>query len=102
MRLAIERRESSLFDDRIGQIAAFTSQENGFSTNDVERATHPRREVCGSGVKSRTNGMPVPSNASSSYEGQLMTSRMTPTIKVAAAIISDASGVKSAVSSMRC
>ncbi len=74
---------------------------NGFSANDEKRATHPCRELCGSGVKSRTTGNSRVASASSSNDGQVITSRATPTMTVAAAIMSAASGVKSAVISMR-
>jgi hypothetical protein len=99
-RAAISRSES-FSPRRVSQSGELTSATNGFSANEVKRATHPLRELCGSGTKSSTTGTPRESSSSRANDGHAMTSRAMPTITVAAAIISSASGVKSAVTSMR-
>ena len=100
-----ERRCSRSESDvaaRVVQSRSLTSATNGFSANDEKRATHPLRELCGSGVKVAHDGKLARRRApSSSNDGQVITSRATPTMTVAAAIMSAASGVKSAVISMR-
>src|SRR5512146_1963591 len=79
IRPAISRNES-VSPDRVGQIGAFTSARNGFSMNDEYLATQPFRELCGSGLKSRTTGKSCAASASSSNEGHVITSRVTPTM----------------------
>ena len=100
MRPAIPRSDI-LRPERSVQRSPSTSAVNGFSGKQECLATHPMRELCGTGTKPRTTGMPRSASCSSEYEGHAITLRTMPTMSVAVAAISAASGVKSAVISMR-
>ena len=66
-------------------------------------ADQPLRELCGTGLTPRIIGSSrtYRESSASSYVGQRMTALMMPTHSVAVAIMSDALGVKSAVTSTR-
>src|SRR5690606_10990328 len=54
---------------------ALGEEANGFSGKELKRASHPLRDVCGTGANPAKTGMPRFSSSSSVNESHVMTSR---------------------------